>query len=251
MASSFFSRLAQRIEYLNSPLCIGIDPTPDLLSPPYPESALEFSRNLVDATIHAAAAFKVNIAFFEALGPRGWQILFEIVAYIKSKNALVILDAKRADIGSTAQAYARACFDELRVDAVTVNPYMGADTLQPFIRSSPDIAIFVLCKTSNPGSADFQTLPLADGRRVFEAVIDAFKHDLSQTGFVVGATDDEALQTVRDRCADAWILAPGLGFQGGSVLRGDRRILYPVSRGIYEGLKFRENADKFADLVRY
>lgn len=247
MSRSFFAKLSDRISSVGAPLCIGIDPTPDLLSPEnMAESALTFSKHVVDETAHVAAAYKPNAAFFEALGPEGWRILHEVVQYITTETeALVILDAKRGDIGSTAEAYAQASFDLMNVGCLTVSPYMGIDSVQPFLKR-PNAAVFVLCKTSNPGSSDFQTLPLADGRLVFEAVVDAFKEAVDRVGFVVGATDVEAIKAVRTRSPDAWILAPGLGFQGGQVaLKGDSKILYPVSRGVYAGGNYRENAEKF------
>jgi orotidine 5'-phosphate decarboxylase subfamily 2 len=246
---SFFAKLSERVTSVGSPLCIGIDPTPDLLEPPnLPVSALAFSKRLVDETSHLAAVYKPNAAFFEALGPDGWNVLHDIVKYIKTTTqALVILDAKRGDIGSTAEAYAQACFDKMDVDCVTVSPYMGRDSVQPFLKL-PDTGIFVLCKTSNPGSSDFQTLTLNDGRYVYEAIVDSFKNP-TRVGFVVGATDLDAIQAVRNRAPDAWILAPGLGFQGGNIHKGDSKILYSVSRGIYVGGKYRDNAQKFKNIL--
>jgi uridine monophosphate synthetase len=241
----FFEELEDRVEMLHAALCVGIDPTADLLGS---ESAETFSRRVIEETHHVAAAFKVNAAFFEAQGESGWTQLHAVMRFAKSKGVPVILDAKRGDIGSTSEAYAVSCFDRLDADAVTVNPYMGVDSLQPFL-SRAGRGVFVLCKTSNPGSNDLQTLTVSDGRKIFEVVVDKFAHP--SVGFVVGATDLAAIAAVRRKNPSVWILAPGLGAQGGHIARGDRKILYPVSRGLYANGEFRKNAEMFAEMLKF
>lgn len=243
MQTTFFSRLEERARQTGSLLCVGLDPHPADLPQPTAMAAREFSLRLIEATADLALAYKPNAAFFEAFGAEGWQALAEVIRAVPPEIP-VILDVKRGDISSTAEAYARACFDGLGAQAVTLNPYLGHDSLLPFLQD-PRRAAFLLCKTSNPGAADLQDLPLyADGRhlRLFEQVA-----LLAQTwnvndniGLVVGATHPAALADVRRLAPDLWILAPGVGAQGGDLnaalaagLRADGLgLLIPVSRAI-------------------
>ncbi|MBP7228142.1 MAG: orotidine-5'-phosphate decarboxylase [Longilinea sp.] len=243
MQTTFFSRLEERARQTGSLLCVGLDPHPADLPQPTAMAAREFSLRLIEATADLALAYKPNAAFFEAFGAEGWQALAEVIRAVPPEIP-VILDVKRGDISSTAEAYARACFDGLGAQAVTLNPYLGHDSLLPFLQD-PQRAAFLLCKTSNPGAADLQDLPLyADGRhlRLFEQVA-----LLAQTwnvndniGLVVGATHPAALADVRRLAPDLWILAPGVGAQGGDLnaalaagLRADGLgLLIPVSRAI-------------------
>jgi len=240
---SFFSRLESRVRQVDSLLCVGLDPHPEDLAASTPAAARDFCLRLIEATADLAAAFKPNAAFFEALGAEGLLILKEVIAAVPPE-APVILDAKRADIASTGQAYARAAFEVLGADAITANPYLGYDALAPFL-VDPARAVFVLCKTSNPGSADVQDL-LTWGesgvRPVYERVarlaVEWNRND--NVGLVAGATHLEALQRVRLLAPELWILAPGVGAQGGDLrlalqagLRQDGLgLLLPVSRGI-------------------
>ena len=237
---SFFSRLADRARATDSMLCVGLDPHPDLVGADGADAALDWCLNLIEACAPVACAFKPNAAFFEALGPGGWATLGAVIEAAR-RHAPVILDAKRGDIASTARAYALSAFEVLRADAVTLSPYLGHDSIQPFLED-PERGVFLLCKTSNPGSNDLQTLPLAGGgplfRRVARLAASWNLHD--NVGLVVGATDPSALAEVRREAPELWFLTPGVGEQGGELehalqagARDDRLgMLIPVSRGI-------------------
>jgi orotidine-5'-phosphate decarboxylase len=213
---SFFDRLGRRIEAANSVVSVGLDPDPDRLpdhlgSHDLPRWA--FNRRIIDATHEHAAAYKPNAAFYE--DPDGWRALQETVAYAHGRDVPVVLDAKRADIGNTARRYAEVLD---RVDAVTANPYMGRDSLQPFL-SRADAGVFVLCRTSNAGGADLQDLELATGETVYERVADlaAGWNERGNVGLVVGATAPAELVAIRERVPDLPFLVPGVGAQGGDA----------------------------------
>src|SRR5690349_4601388 len=160
---SFFSFLEKRVDDCSSLLCIGLDPHVKDLSAPTVEAARDFSLNLVKQTSRYAAAFKPNAAFFEVFGAEGWTALKDVVDAIQQESNRmgsmipVILDAKRGDIASTAEAYAKSAFENLDVDCITLSPYLGKDSIEPFIQKS-EKGVFLLCKTSNPGSGDLQDL---------------------------------------------------------------------------------------------
>lgn len=236
----FFSRLENRVRQVDSLLCVGLDPHPQELDAPTPEAAGDFCFRLMESTLDLAAAYKPNAAFFEAFGPPGLEVLKQVIAAVP-EGIPVVLDAKRGDIASTAQAYVRAVFQALGADAVTINPYLGYDALEPFL-NDPERAVFLLCKTSNPGAADLQDLSLVGGQRLYEQVALLAKgwNRSDNLGLVVGATQPDALRAVRRIAPDLWILAPGVGAQGGDLgaaLRAGLRpdglgLLVPVSRGI-------------------
>jgi orotidine-5'-phosphate decarboxylase len=214
--TGFFSRLGERIAAVDSVVSVGLDPALDRL----PDTALDadlprwvFNRRIVDATHEHAACFKPNAAFYE--DPDGWRALQETVAYAHGKDIPVVLDAKRADIGNTARRYA-AVLDS--VDAVTVNPYLGRDALEPFLERT-EKGVFVLCRTSNPGGAALQDRELAAGEPVYErvaALADRWNRN-GNVGLVVGATAPDELETVREIVPDIPFLVPGVGTQGGDV----------------------------------
>ncbi len=210
----FLAKLTGASRHNRSCLCVGLDPEPEKL--PASAGVLEFCRAIIGATYDLVCAYKPNIAFFEALGAEGFSVLKSVIASVP-RNIPVILDAKRGDIGNTARAYARAAFDELGADAVTVNPYLGYDSLEPFIERK-DKGIFVLCRTSNPGAADFQSLDCG-GQPLYRAVADRVeqwnKH--KNLGLVVGATQIEELKTIREAHPTLPLLIPGVGAQGGSL----------------------------------
>ena len=158
---SFFTRLEARANQCNSLLCVGLDPHPADLKAPTAGAARDFCLRLIEATADLAAAFKPNAAFFEAFGPEGTRVLEEVIQAVP-KGIPVILDAKRGDIASTAQAYARAAFETLKADAITLSPYLGYDSLEPFLADA-ERGVFLLCKTSNPGAADLQDLLVLPG----------------------------------------------------------------------------------------
>jgi len=239
----FFPLLEKRALEVDSLLCIGLDPHLQDLSAPAADAARDFCLRLIEATSPMAAAFKPNSAFFEAYGPAGWTALKEVIAAVPPEIP-VILDAKRGDIASTAEAYARAIFGDLGAGAVTLSPYLGRDSLAPFL-VDPTRGVFLLCKTSNPGSADLQDLELGGedtGLLLYEKVAGLARqwNGGENLGLVAGATHPEALRRVRCRAPELWILAPGVGAQGGSLadaLRAGLRedglgLLLPVSRSV-------------------
>jgi uridine monophosphate synthetase len=240
---TFFSRLETRIRAIDSLLCVGLDPHPADLTPFTADSARTFCLRLIEATADVAAAYKPNAAFFEVLGPKGIAALQDVITAIPDEIP-VVLDAKRGDISSTAKAYAQAVFETLGADCVTINPYLGYDAVEPFV-ADPEKGAFMLCKTSNPGASDLQDLPVVGTSQA--APLHVRVAELAQQwntndnlGLVVGATQPESLARVRAAAPDVWILAPGIGAQGGDVqaalqagLRDDGQgLLIPVSRGI-------------------
>lgn len=239
---SFFETLEDRARQINSLLCVGLDPHPEDLTEPTPKAARAFCLRLIEATTGLALAYKPNSAFFEAFGVEGIAVLKEVIAAVPADTP-VILDAKRGDIASTAQAYAKAAFQVMQAQAVTLNPYLGYDAIQPFL-SDPERGVFLLCKTSNPGSSDLQDVFVLGkdqtSLRLFEHVAMLAKewNVHGNLGLVVGANHPEALARVRSLVPDNWILAPGVGAQGGDLqaalhagLRSDGLgLLIPVSR---------------------
>jgi uridine monophosphate synthetase len=208
-----YRRIAEAAQRNNSLLCVGLDPRPAQLAPG--DDLYSFNRRVIDATRDLVCCYKPNFAFYESAGPEGLEALRRTVAYIhREADVPVILDAKRGDIGSTAQAYAHAAFEVWGADALTVNPYLGQDSVTPFTAYA-DKGVFLLCHTSNPGATDLQILP-CPSRPLYEAV--AEKAGAWSTGLVVGATYPEALARVRSLAPDAWILLPGVGAQGGDLV---------------------------------
>jgi uridine monophosphate synthetase len=208
----FYEQLAEAATRNESLVCVGLDPQPEKLAPG--EDLLRFGQRIVDATRDLVCVYKPNFAFYESAGVPGLEALRRTIEYIHQTTQVpVLLDAKRGDIGSVAAAYARAAFEVWGADAVTVNPYLGGDSVAPFTAYA-DRGVFVLCHTSNPGAIDLQTLP-CPSRPLYEAV--AEKAVEWGTGLVVGATYPEALARVRALAPQAWILLPGVGAQGGDV----------------------------------
>jgi orotidine-5'-phosphate decarboxylase len=217
-AGHFADRLAAAVTRKGAPLCVGLDPDPALM--PEGLGVVEFCRGIVDAVAEVAVAVKPQAAFFEAQGADGWAGLTEVCAYARQASLLVIADAKRGDVPSTARAYA-AAFAPL-ADAVTVSPYLGYDSLEPFF-ALEGLGVFVLVKTSNPSSVDLQDLPLADGRPVWQHVaglVDRWGSDrvgesgLSSVGAVVGATFPAEVAEARRLLPRSVLLLPGVGAQG-------------------------------------
>jgi orotidine-5'-phosphate decarboxylase len=218
-AGHFADRLAAAVERKGVPLCVGLDPDPALM--PAGLGVVEFCRGIVDAVAGVAVAVKPQAAFFEAQGPAGWAALAEVCDYARTAGLLVIADAKRGDVPSTARAYA-AAFAPL-ADAVTVNPYLGHDSLEPFLERD-GLGVFVVVRTSNPGSTDLQDLPLAAGRPLWQHVadlVDDWGQDLvgasglSSVGAVVGATFPQEVAEARRLLPRSVLLLPGVGAQGG------------------------------------
>jgi len=240
----FSEKLLQAARSNKSLLCIGLDPDPELM----PDvGVFEFNKAIVDATSDLVCAYKPNLAFYEVLGIEGLRALEQTVAYIP-ESIPIIGDAKRSDIGSTARAYAKALFETFGFDAATVNPYLGGDSIEPFIEYK-EKGVFILCRTSNLGSAHFQALTLLQtSRPLFELVAERAKewNLYGNVGLVVGATYPEELRRVRELCPEMPLLIPGIGAQGGdladtvrygvdakgekAIISSSRQILY-ASRG--------------------
>ena len=248
---TFFSFLSKRVDDCSSLLCVGLDPHPEDLVKPSAEAAKEYCLSIIRKTAPYAAAFKPNAAFFEMHGPEGWQALAEVIRGVKEESQRlgsmipVILDAKRGDIASTADAYARSAFGMLGANAITLNPYLGQDSIEPFL-TWKEKGVFLLCKTSNPGAGDLQDLIFTeDGGKTLPLYLLVARmaqgwNTRDNIGLVVGATQPEALAKVREVAPDLWILLPGVGTQGGDLetalrigLRKDGKgMLITVSRSL-------------------
>jgi orotidine-5'-phosphate decarboxylase len=215
-----FIEKLRRIQRKNkSLLCVGLDTDPAKLPRHLGSSAnavLNFNREIIEATSDLVCAYKLNLAFYEALGKKGWHVIQETLALIP-KTIVTIGDGKRGDIGNTAERYASALYDELGFDSATVNPYLGYDSVEPFIRSDQHCA-FVLALTSNKGSSDFQRL-IIHGRPLYERIVQTtLKWNTRQNvGLVVGATHPAELKPLRDLAPSMPILIPGIGSQGGDL----------------------------------
>lgn len=215
---TFFDKLNQAITKNGSLLCVGLDP--DISRMPERVNILDFNKAIIKATSHLVCAYKPNFAFYEALGVEGWQVLQDTIDYIPD-DIPVIADAKRGDIGSTAQAYAKAIFDEMGFDAVTVNPYLGYDAVEPFLNYE-DRGIYILCHTSNPGAADFQDLRVKMGNtegELYQVVARkaAQWNKKGNVGLVVGGTYPGQMKIIRQEFPDMPFLVPGVGTQGGDL----------------------------------
>lgn len=266
---TFFSFLEKRVEDSSSLLCIGLDPHIPDLKETSAASALDFCLTLVKQTAPYAAAFKPNAAFFEVFGAEGWSALKQVIEAISEESKRlgskipVILDAKRGDIASTAEAYAQSAFEHLGAHCITLNPYLGHDSIEPFI-SNPENGIFLLCKTSNAGSMDLQNvLVLPTGSDSPMPLYNYVAH-LAQKwnvnnniGIVVGATHPKIMGMIRASVPDLWFLTPGVGAQGGELestlrsgLRSDGKgLLIPISRGISRSSNPAKAAAEFRDQI--
>ena len=215
---NFVDKLHRASEANQSLLCVGLDPDPRLMPI---DDIFEFNRAIIDATHDLVCCYKPNMAFYEALGPPGLETLRRTLEHIPD-DIPVIGDAKRGDIGNTAKAYAASLFEYYGFDAVTANPYLGSDSLAPFLAYA-DKGVFVLCRNSNPGAADFQLLSVSrdDGeQRPLYMEVAARCNDWNvsgNVGLVVGATYPDELRQVRRQCPDLPILLPGIGAQGGDL----------------------------------
>jgi uridine monophosphate synthetase len=248
---TLFSFLERRVDDCTSLLCVGLDPFPEDMPKPGAEGARDLCVRVVKAAAPYAAAFKPNAAFFEAFGADGWSALAEVIRAIHEESERlgsripIILDAKRGDIASTAEAYARSAFETLGADCITLNPYLGRDAIEPFL-ANPEKGVFLLCKTSNPGASDIQDLMVAEpGKPASPLYMRVARlaqewNTKGNVGLVVGATFPGTLAEIRATAPRMWILAPGVGTQGGDLesamkagLRSDGKgLLINVSRGI-------------------
>ena len=256
IVNSFLDILLAHIERTESRLCVGLDIDADRLtsiSSPTTKDLRDFARTVIDATWDYVAAYKINFAFFERYGSEGFKWLEDLMRQI-GQGRLTIADAKRGDIYNSSRHYASAIFDHFGFSAATVNPYMGRDSLAPFMEDHEKGA-FVICLTSNDGASDLQLQPVGNGV-LYQKVIDLVKlmNDRRNCGLVVGATRSEELTAVRRAAGDMPLLIPGVGAQEGdlqtSVREGNRGgiALINVSRAIlYAGdqseMSIRETAE--------
>jgi orotidine-5'-phosphate decarboxylase len=221
VSKSFAERLQLALESSGSLVCVGLDPDRNKLPSDLGDSPMrlhQFDRRVIDATFDIAAAYKPQIAFYSALGAE--DQLAQTIRYIRERapSALVILDAKRGDIGNTAEAYAREAFDRYGADAVTVNPYMGEDSVRPFL-ARKDRGALILCRTSNPGGKDFQNLML-EGLPLYRHVARRAAGPWNEFGnvmLVVGATVPKEMAELRAAHPNVTFLVPGIGAQGGDL----------------------------------
>ncbi len=267
---NFIEKLTSATQNNKSLLCVGLDPDPELM--PDEVSVSEFNKAIIDATSDLVCAYKLNLAFYEALDADGLDALKQTIKHIPD-NIPVIGDAKRGDIGNTAKAYARAIFDNLNFDATTVNPYLGFDSVEPFIQYR-DKGVFILCRTSNASAVEFQSLrceaEMLPGlksershRPLFEIV--ALKARLwnihGNIGLVIGATYPEELKLIRSSHPNMPLLIPGIGAQGGDLAsavhygvdgQGERAIINSSRQIIYasRGRDFAEAAHRVASELR-
>jgi orotidine 5'-phosphate decarboxylase subfamily 2 len=218
---SFTQKLLEISHKNNSLVCVGldtdVDKIPEIIVGSSTNPVLDFNKKIIDATKDLVCAYKLNMAFYEVFGKKGFEILEKTIHFIP-KDIVIILDGKRNDIGNTAQKYAKTVFEILHADATTVNPYLGKDSIAPFL-SYKDNCSFILCRTSNPSAGDFQDLKVSTVP-LYQVVAQKIKewNELGSCGAVVGATYPEELKTVRGILGENIpILIPGIGKQGGDV----------------------------------
>ena len=263
MAPSFTRKLRDRWQHADTLLCVGLDPDPAKFPDAFvddDDALFHFCRDIADATAEFACAFKPQIAYFAAHNG-GEAALQRLIAHLNAvhPDVPVILDAKRGDIGSTAEQYAVEAFDRFGADAVTLNPYMGRDSAEPFLRRNDRGCIF-LCHTSNPGARDFQELDVG-GAPLYQHIARTVADDWNTDGncaLVVGATFPEELKVIRGIVGDMPLLIPGIGAQGGdveAVVRNGRSgdgsgLLINSSRGILYASRGAGYAEAAADAAR-
>jgi orotidine-5'-phosphate decarboxylase len=239
-------------------LCVGLDtdiqkiPTQFLKTP---DPVFEFNKVIIEQTADLCLGYKINTAFYEALGSKGWESMEKTVAYI-GVDHFKIADAKRGDIGNTSDMYAKAFFEQMPFDAITVAPYMGVDSVAPFLQKHPDKWVILLVLTSNNSHQDFQTLVLKQtGEALYEYVLQQSQRweNADRLMYVVGATRLEHLASIRQNMPQAWLLIPGIGAQGGDLatvaqttLHTNGGILVNVSRDIL----YPSDSKNFAEAVR-
>ncbi len=248
--------LVQQIKKKKSFLCVGLDTDiqkiPEHLKT-HDDPVFEFNRQIIEATAEYCVAYKANIAFYEALGLKGWEALKQTIDYLNEEypDIFTIADAKRGDIGNTASKYAEAFFTDLNFDSITVAPYMGKDSVEPFLKYK-DKHTILLALTSNEGAFDFQTQDLKDGSQVYQKVLETSKtwKNSEQLMYVVGATKPEYFKSIRAIVPDSFLLVPGVGAQGGSLsevckygLNKNYGLLVNSSRGIIYASKKEDFAE--------
>ncbi len=260
---NFIEKLTNATRKNNSLVCVGLDPDPKLM--PAGIGVFEFNKAIIDATADVACCYKPNFAFYEALGDEGVAALKATIKYVPS-DIPVLGDAKRGDIGNTSKAYAKALFDVFNLDAATISPYLGFDGVEPFLEYK-DKGLFILCRTSNSGAVDFQSLKCdapGGGIRFLYEIVAAKAEEWNRNGnvgLVVGATYPEELKIIREQHPDLPFLIPGVGAQGGEIEttvkygtdRNGERAVINSSRGIIyagKGKDFAEGARRAAITLR-
>jgi len=258
MARNCMKRLKERQESTNSLVCIGLDP--DLTKIPehllkFENPIFEFNRGIIGATADLVCTFKPQIAFYSAVGA---EVQLEMTIEFIHKHhpeILVILDAKRGDIGSTAKMYAQEVFDRYKADAVTVNPYLGFDAIEPFLERE-DKGVVILCRTSNPGARDIQDLEI-EGTKLYRIVATKASNEWNRYGnvlLVVGATYPEELAEIRSIVGDMPFLVPGIGAQGGNVEKSVKAGLNSKGKGMIisssRGIIYASKGEDFAQAAR-
>lgn len=252
-------QLFEQIQKKQSFLCVGLDS--DIKKIPQhlldeDDPIYAFNKAIVDATAPYCIAYKPNLAFYEAEGLKGWMAFKKTVAYIRQRHPemFIIADAKRGDIGNTSEMYARSFFDEIKLDAVTVAPYMGEDSVKPFL-IYPESWVILLALTSNKGSHDFQFMKDQSGERLFEKVLRTSQNwaDSDQMMYVVGATQGKLFEDVRKIAPEHFLLVPGVGAQGGSLeevckygMNKRCGLLVNSSRAII----YADNSENFSDAAK-
>jgi len=236
MEERFFAKLENACEEKQSLLCVGLDPQLEAgeSSDPY-GAILGKNRRVIEQTLPFACCYKPNIAFYEACGLEGLRALKDTLELIPEETP-VILDAKRGDIGHTASAYAEALFSWYKVGCATVSPYLGRESVAPLL-ARPGKGLFVLCRTSNPQAGDLQAMLVSGGERtglvpLYFAIAREAASWGENIGLVMGATDIQALETVRAELPEIWILCPGIGAQGGSLEQAVRAGLRSDGKGL-------------------
>lgn len=235
----------------NSFLCIGLDPDPDLM--PHGDT-VSFIRDVVEATKDLVCAYKPNFAFFEAMGVGGLQALLESISFVPEETP-IIADAKRGDIGNTAQFYAEAIFEKLGFDACTVNAYGGRDAVQPFL-DYEDKGILIWCRSSNPGGGEFQDMVMSDGRPLYLSVAERAEewNERGNVGLVLGATWPEQIESVRELCPSMPVLLPGVGAQEGDLEAAVQAAMNDRGEGFIvsasRGVLYAGRGDDYAEAAR-
>lgn len=236
---TFIEKLEKRIEQSGSRVCVGLDSVVEKLPMMYEksiDSLLDFNKRIIESTHEHVLAYKPNIAFYEVLGIKGWDLLEKTLEFIPN-DIITIADAKRGDIGNTAAMYAKTFFETYKFDSITVNPYMGFDSIEPYLKYEQKGTI-ILGLTSNKGSEDFEELALSSGQilseRVAERVNDWNKKN--NCSLVIGATNKEKIQKMRSVSGNMYFLVPGIGAQGGSledvIKYGGKNVIINSSRSI-------------------
>lgn len=267
---NFLEKLLAAERKNRSLLCVGLDPEPQRLPVALRDMSVEravvhFCRAIIEATAPYVSVFKPNLAFFEVLGPAGLVAFQEVVRAIPA-HIPVLADAKRGDIGNTARKYAAAIFETYGCDAVTINPYLGYDAVEPFL-AYRDKGVILLCRTSNPGARDFQDLRVQDADGIAKPLYEVVAQRVQQwntagnCGLVVGATYPQELRTIRTLCPELPILVPGIGAQGGDLeaivpvvvdAHGERAMISASRAILYadEGARYAEAAANVAQTLR-